>query len=152
SKPNGELDYLNREITEITGRTLDELLEPEGWLSILHPEDRSEAMERWINALNHNAEPYQNEFRVLHADGNYHWYLAQGTAIRNSIGEVTKWYGSAIDVQTQKQIQEEYRELANRFERTLESLPDAFVIMQCNWEMTFINKHALTLMGGNINE
>ncbi len=69
------LDYVNYTCMEFTGQPFEKLKD-EGWLDLVHPEDRDYAASvyRPLEART----PFTFEYRVRAADGAYRWLLAKG--------------------------------------------------------------------------
>jgi diguanylate cyclase (GGDEF)-like protein/PAS domain S-box-containing protein len=71
---------------------------PEEWFSRVHPDDVS-AVRSGLAA--HLAQPgghYESEYRMLHKDGVFRWFLCRGAAIRNAAGTATRLAGSLTDI------------------------------------------------------
>jgi diguanylate cyclase (GGDEF)-like protein len=75
---------------------------PNEWLGRLYPADRarveSEIAEHCAGHTNH----FQSEYRILHADGSYHWMLSRGVAVMNDEGVATRLAGSQTDITESK--------------------------------------------------
>ena len=96
----GKANYFNRQWYEYTGLTPKQSLE-DGWYSAIHPEDQEQA----LSALQHSlmkGHPFQQEFRLLRADGIYHWFIAMAVPFRNHKGEIVQWFGTCTDIHEQK--------------------------------------------------
>lgn len=50
---------------------------------------------------------FELEYRVRHPDGEWHWLLARGRALRDSTGKAYRFVGSAIDVTARKKAESE---------------------------------------------
>jgi PAS domain S-box-containing protein len=105
SQPNGLLDWFNDRVYEYSGAKPGEL-DGDRWASIVHPDDLGYAAQDWQNALT-TGEPYDSEFRIRRADGEYRWHIARAMAIRNPAGEITRWVGTNTDVHDQKDVEAE---------------------------------------------
>lgn len=99
--PNGEDDFFNRECFNYTGLTLEEM-RGSGWKSVVHPDDLEGTFSRWQNALR-DGQPYEVEYRLRGKDGSFRWFLGRANPIRNSAGEIIKWFGTCTDIESQKQ-------------------------------------------------
>ncbi len=49
-----------------------------------------------------NGAPYQIEYRLRHADGTYRWVLGRALPIRDTDGQITRWFGTCTDIHEQK--------------------------------------------------
>lgn len=83
---------------------------PEEWFSRVHPEDITGLMEDIHNHLNGTTAHFQNEHRLLAADGKtYCWVLARGLAVRDESGRALRMAGSLSDVTTRKAYEDQLR-------------------------------------------
>lgn len=149
AEPDGEVDFFTEDLVEYTGVPREGML-GEAWLSIIHPHDRDRLVDAWSRSIE-TGEPYSVEARVRHREGRHRWHLIQAVPIRSG-GEIVKWYGSAVEVHEQKQLQEEARDLARRLTRTLESVTDAFYVLDRDWRYLFLNREAERTVGLSRNE
>jgi PAS domain S-box-containing protein len=96
SRPNGQRDYFSRQWIEYTGVPEQEQLGL-AWLDkVVHPDDRERIRERWITALEGRDE-YDAELRIRRADGQYRWFKARGTPVRDG-GQIIRWFGTCTDI------------------------------------------------------
>ncbi|MEB3357268.1 MAG: PAS domain-containing protein [Synechococcales bacterium] len=99
----GELLEVNQRWTDFTGLSLDQA-RADGWEAVVHPDDIPTLTQRWGEATQRGI-PYQAEGRMRRADGTYHWFLHQAIPQRNAQGQVVKWFGTATDIDAQKQLE-----------------------------------------------
>ena len=59
-------------------------------------------------------QPFETEYRLRRKDGQYRWYLARGTPIRNAQGRIVKWIGTSTDIHDRKEAEAEREELLAR--------------------------------------
>ncbi|WP_158623356.1 PAS domain S-box protein [Corallococcus sp. CA053C] len=102
--PDGLLDYVSGRAVSEFGVPLETLLS-EGWLNVLHPEDRPLAIERWTRALR-SGEGYEAEFRLRLASGQYAWYLARAVPQRDAHGRILQWLGTNTNIHEQRESQQ----------------------------------------------
>lgn len=103
SGPDGHLDYLNERVEEYFGPGYDLL--GDGWLQVVHPDDRARAIERWQRATR-SGKNFQIEYRLRNsATGQYRWHLGRALPIRNQTGEIVRWFGTCTDIHEQKNVQ-----------------------------------------------
>ncbi|MCY1030765.1 ATP-binding protein [Corallococcus sp. BB11-1] len=82
-----------------TGQSL-EAFGNQGWLTVLHPDDRAGALASWADAVAAKRS-FSTRYRVRRADGVYVWMLAKGTPVLGPDGEVQEWVGTCSDIQDQ---------------------------------------------------
>lgn len=88
-------EYYNSRWRDFTGRTLAS--DGSTRRDLIHPEDRERAVAAW-NHCRTSGEPYQAEYRLLHASGEHRWILSRGTPERDGEGRTICWYGTCIDI------------------------------------------------------
>lgn len=99
-RPDGECDYLSPQWKRYTGVPELEHL-GFGWLNQLHPDDREEVSGAWKRAVKEN-RPFIAEYRIRGKNGKYRWFRAQALPLKNSKGEIFKWFGANTDIEDQK--------------------------------------------------
>jgi diguanylate cyclase (GGDEF)-like protein/PAS domain S-box-containing protein len=114
--PDGMDDFFNQKCFAYTGMTFEQL-RGTGWTVIVHPDDLSVCAAKWESALR-SGEPYDVQYRLRGKDGTYRWFLCRANPIRNSAGEVVKWFGTCTDIEDQKQNQQVLEEQI--LERTMQ--------------------------------
>jgi hypothetical protein len=124
SRPDGHLDYYNKRWYEFTGAT--EGFGDQSWIPVLHPDDVQFCLDTWYHSVQ-TGEPYQIEYRFkAAATGEYRWFLGKALPIKNSKGEVTKWFGTCTDIHDQKMmrvhLEQLVRERTKELERSNEDL------------------------------
>lgn len=114
--PDGHHDYYNARWYEFTGVPYGST-DGEGWNDMFHPDDRERAWEQWRHSLQ-TGEPYEIEYRLRHASGEYRWTLGRALPVRDADGTITRWIGTCTDIHDSKRIAEQNeiigRELSHR--------------------------------------
>jgi PAS domain S-box-containing protein len=96
SRPDGQRDYFSRQWVEYTGIPEEEQFGL-AWLDkVVHPEDRERIRERWMAAVKGQDE-YDAELRIRRADGQYRWFKARATPVRDD-GRIVRWFGTCTDI------------------------------------------------------
>lgn len=98
--PSGYHDFFNNRWYEFTGLSYEETKD-KGWSLVLHPDDYENAWKIWDHSLR-TGEPYETEYRMRRADGEYRWLLARATPLRNENAEIIRWFGTCTDIHDQK--------------------------------------------------
>lgn len=102
---NGNLTYFNQSILDFSGRTETELSH-DGWLQIVHPDDRQENGEKWMYSTRTGTN-FRCEHRFRGADGVYNWQLSRAIPVRNEDGTIRLWIGTSTNVQNLKEQERE---------------------------------------------
>jgi PAS domain S-box-containing protein len=113
--------HRNHRWFELTGQTTEEA-EDEGWKAIIHPEDLDRMVARWGQAFEDGQE-FEADFRIRRAaDGTYRWHSARAIPSHDERGELTGWYGAAVDIEDKRRAEEELREAHVRKDEFLATL------------------------------
>ncbi|MGB3312097.1 MAG: PAS domain-containing protein [Nodosilinea sp.] len=99
----GVLVDANQRWLTFTGLTLDQV-RAEGWHVVVHPDDVANLAQNWAIAQQTGTN-YQAEGRMRRADGVYRWHLHQAVPMKDPQGQVIKWFGTATDIEDQKQLE-----------------------------------------------
>ncbi|MBE7179504.1 MAG: PAS domain-containing sensor histidine kinase, partial [Mucilaginibacter polytrichastri] len=100
---DGYHDFYNQRWYEFTGLTFEDTKDT-GWSLLLHPDDLNRTVKAWTYSL-HTGEPYDIEYRMRRADGEYRWLLARALPLFDDNGEVVKWFGTCTDIHEQKLLE-----------------------------------------------
>ena len=98
--PDGFHDYYNKRWYEFTGVAAGST-DGEGWKGMFHEEDQGLAWQKWRHSLA-TGEPYEVEYRLRHASGEYRWVLGRALPMRDEEGRITRWFGTCTDIHEQK--------------------------------------------------
>jgi PAS domain S-box-containing protein len=110
ARPDTTLDYLNQNCVDFTGLPIEKLLN-EGWLDVVHPEDRQSCMDIYVPAIEAR-RPFVMEYRVRCADGSWRWLLGSGVPKQGPDGSYSGYVGCDVDITERKNGEEEIRQLA----------------------------------------
>src|SRR5437764_15044170 len=115
SRPDGRRDYFSRQWIEYTGIAEEEQLGL-AWLDkVVHPEDRERVRERWMAAVQGRSD-YDLELRIRRADGQYRWFKARATPVRDE-GRIVRWFGTCTDITDIVKARETLRRSREELER-----------------------------------
>ena len=104
---DGALDYVNKGASDYFGVNQASVLGA-GWQDFVHSDDLEACGQHWSASLT-SGEPYEVEFRLKRADGEYRWHLGRALPVRNSAGAITKWLGTNTDIHDRLIAQQELR-------------------------------------------
>jgi PAS domain S-box-containing protein len=94
--PDAQRSFVNRAWLDFAGCPAGELL-GEGWLNLVHPDDRQICQDRWVDAVA-SRTPFQMEFRLRSGPNGYRWVLSQGLPRFLSNDGFNGFVGSCTDV------------------------------------------------------
>ncbi|TYB60291.1 SpoIIE family protein phosphatase [Nonomuraea sp. PA05] len=79
----------------------------QGWLRMVHPDDRRATIESWSRAVGGATEMWEHVYRLRTRDGYRHFQL-RAVPVREH-GQVVEWVGSCVDVEQHWQEQRRQR-------------------------------------------
>lgn len=86
---NRMLGYVKKELPH----SLDD------WLSIIHPDDRAQTLQRTEECIQNNCDQFSTEFRVKTHSGDWIWVLGRGKSIvRDKEGHSLRIIGTHVDI------------------------------------------------------
>jgi diguanylate cyclase (GGDEF)-like protein/PAS domain S-box-containing protein len=105
SMPDGHTDYVSRRWSEYTGFEMEQSVR-RGWEAAIHSEDLPECVTKWERSVQ-TGETFETEYRLRRAsDRIYRWHLGRAVPIRDSKGDIVKWFGTCTDIDDQKRHQQ----------------------------------------------
>jgi diguanylate cyclase (GGDEF)-like protein/PAS domain S-box-containing protein len=89
--------YVSPAARDIFGRAAEEfMVDPQLWLSVVHPEDRPRVQAAWEAVKDGDA--FDIEYRAVRPDGTVRWINDRGHQIRGAEGKVERIDGLARDI------------------------------------------------------
>ncbi|GGW26303.1 PAS domain S-box protein [Arenibacter certesii] len=126
--PQGNINYFNQSVFKFSGFTPQELIRKDGWLQMVHPDDREENVRLWKKSIA-SGEDFIIEHRFYRHDGEYRWQLSRARPQFNENGEITMWVGTSTDIQEQKmftnELEKQVRERTTELLKLNESLKES---------------------------
>lgn len=100
---DGMIDFVNERWYERSAVKITDALGT-GWTATVHPDDLEKTLATWNHSLA-TGMPYQAEFRLKDKHEKYRWWLVRAVALKDTKGNILKWYGSNTDITEQKELQ-----------------------------------------------
>jgi PAS domain S-box-containing protein len=104
SSADGRTEYMNKRVTDYTGKSAAELLNF-SWTWAIHPDDVESVTRRWLQAVAAGND-HEDEFRIRSAAGVYRWFHSSATPHRDARGRIVRWYAVIHDVDDRKTAEE----------------------------------------------
>ncbi len=117
------MTFVSPQVRRVLGRAPQEFLDdPLLWFELMHPEDlaRLQAANAFDIA---DTMPFDEEYRMLRADGQWVWVHDTSTAVFGEDGELAYFQGFMIDVSSRKEAEQRLRETEERFRTIVEHTP-----------------------------
>jgi PAS domain S-box-containing protein len=107
ARPDGSVDFINQRLLEFLGRSMADIL-GWGWGSLVHPDDLTRFVGEWQAAVA-AGDPMESEARLRRMDGDYRWLLIRNVPLRDKLGNIVSWYGTAIDIEERHRAEDALR-------------------------------------------
>jgi PAS domain S-box-containing protein len=135
--PTGQMLYMNPQRLAYTGQSL-----PVGlgrWAEIIHPDDRAR-MEAVFAEGRARRQPWSGEYRLRRHDGEYRWFLTRAVPLLAADGAVEQWYGSSVDIDHQRRLQEQLEAKDQLWQRIMEHMPAGVATLEGpEFRFTFVS-------------
>ncbi len=100
SDAKGNINYYNEAVYNYTGLHYDEI-QKNGWVKIVHPDEREENIEKWMHAVVTGTD-FIFQHRFKNKEGNYRWQLSRAVPQKDKDGNIEQWIGTSTDIHEQK--------------------------------------------------
>lgn len=135
SDENDITTYANKKWIEFTGKDIGN--DPEGWASIIHPEDKARITKEYFNGVKLKKQ-VTIVYRLRRADGVYRWVHDVSVPRFLNNGKFIGYAGSVVDIEEEKQKHEHLR-----YQSTiLENVSDIVVTTDLDYNIKTWNKIA----------
>jgi PAS domain S-box-containing protein len=118
ANPEGHVFWYNRGWYEYTGKTQDQM-EAGGWQAVHDPNVLPRVLEKWNQSVR-TGTPFEMEFPLRGADGEFRWFLTRVSPFRDHEGKVTRWFGTSTNIDEQQQLLRSLSEARDQLEKRVE--------------------------------
>ncbi len=116
-----------------------------GGMDYFAPEEREEARKAFDDCALHGI-PFDNVRDIITAKGNRTRVRSVGEPVLDRTGKIIAVQGAMQDISELTAAQQRADELSNQLAETLENIGDAFFTFDQNWQFTYLNGRAETLL------
>jgi PAS domain S-box-containing protein len=118
--PDGSFEYANQRYRDWTQADF-EISGDNFWRQFVHPEDIERTLMLRRRSLE-TGEPFETEYRLRNSQtGEYRWFLARSTLVRDEAGQIVKWFGTSTDIEEQKRTEEALRQSQEQVQTLMSS-------------------------------
>ena len=146
----GEVQFVNRQILEYTGQTLEELKQW-GTNDTVHPEDLPHVIEVFTQSIG-SGNPYEIVQRLRRSDGAYRWFQNNGFPLRDASGQIIRWCVLLTDIDERKRAEDALRESERESRLIVDSIPGLVAVFTPRGELEFVNRPILDYFGTTLEE
>ena len=123
----------------------------EAFLTLLHPDDRSTAVQR-VEAMLAGADEFANDLRIVRPDGVCLWLHRRARAIRDAAGKIVRVDGTDQDITERKQAELALGASELRYRTLFETSSDAIFVMGIDGRIRSANAAAAKTHGYTVEE
>ncbi len=147
---SGEIEFVNNQVLEYFGKTLDEL---KNWAvsDSVYPDDLPDVIATMRTSME-TGKPTEVELRLRRADGIYRWFLLRRLPQRDSDGHLVRWYTLHTDIEDRKRAETSLRSSEQNFRLIVNSIPGYVYAVTVSGEIEFANNQVLEYFGKTIDE
>jgi formate hydrogenlyase transcriptional activator len=127
--PDGQIDFVSQNWLNYLGVTPEEVFGWD-WTTLVHPEDSDRVVEKWRDWRESLATEEGSERRFRQANGEYRWFLARKSALRDEKGDIVKWYGVLVDIEDQKRAEARLRQALDEVQKLQEQLAKETIVLR----------------------
>ncbi len=110
----------------------------DSWTSRLHPQEKDWVLKAFTDHLTDHSgrTPYDVEYRLQLKSGEYRWFRATGTTIRDKKGVPLRVAGALYDIHEKKVKERELETIITRFELINKALAADTELNNAHWDMS----------------
>src|ERR1700693_766813 len=150
SLPDGSCDFVSQSWLNYLGLSKAEWLDW-GWMATVHPDDIDKSAAKWRVALA-TGEPLEQEARCRMPNGEYRWFLGRNVPLRDEKGNITKWYGTLVDLEDRKRAEEELRKSEEQWRHVFENNPTMYFMVDAAGAVIAVNPFGAEQLGYRTDE
>jgi len=114
---SGHVNYFNPLFYQYTGCEPNSCLGAD-WLLLTPPENRDFVMRVWQDSIEEGVH-YENEVMLRRADGVFRRHVVKAIPLRDEVGTIMRWFGTATDIETLSRLVEELEQARDKAESAL---------------------------------
>ena len=141
----GRFTYINKPLLDLLQKTYTEAI-GKNFFDLDYPPELADRLQQQIQQVIATRQPLTDETPYTSASGTraYEYIFVP---LFDAAGEVTAVAGTTRDITSRKQIEEALRDGGQQSRNILESISDSFFALDENWQFTYVNQAAETLLG-----
>ena len=135
--PDKRCTFYNKTWRDFAGHAADSD-SGDGWSALVHPDDLPRCLETYYAAFDH-WRPFEMEYRLRRADGEYRFVLDAGAPRFAPEGQFAGYTGTCIDITDRKQAEMAVQERKKVLTAILESTGDGILVVDAAGKVTHTN-------------
>lgn len=120
----------------------------EGWLKIVHPDDRQEMQGYLVDHVLGHKEPFDREYRIRNIlTGETVWVSGLGQLEFDGAGNPVRMFGIIQDINEKKIHESALRESEERFQSVVDHVGDGYELLDGNGRFVDVNETTCLMLG-----
>lgn len=148
--PLGEVEFVNRQILDYTGQTLDELKQW-GTNGTVHGDDLPHVVEVFTQSIA-SGTPYEIVQRLRRHDGAYRWFHNNGFPLRDPDGHIVRWCVLLTDVDEWRRAEDTLRERERELRLIVDTIPGLIAVFSADGALESANAQLCAYFGMSLEE
>jgi PAS domain S-box-containing protein len=150
SGPDANCTFFNHTWLAFTGRRLEQE-RGVGWAEGVHCEDLQACLGGYLDAFARR-EPFELEYRLRRADGEYRWLLDHGVPRYDAGGRFLGFIGSCVDISDVRTTQQALRKSQLRLRSILDAATESIIGLRPDGSIDAFNAAAERMFGFRAEE
>ena len=146
----GRYLYVNQKWLEIAEIPKEKAF-GQGWVQVIHPEDREKVLQLWSEAVQNNC-PFAAEYRFQTPEAKITWVFAQATTETDEQGKIVGYVGTVTDITERKQAEENVQSLAARLLTVIETVGEGMTLSNFQGNFVVFNAQMQEITGYSLAE
>ena len=128
----GSIYWYNQRWYDYSGTSFEDM-QGWGWEKVHDQVELKRVSITWKRSID-SGTPWEDLFPLRNKAGQYRWFLSRAMPLRDSNGNITRWFGTNTDIDDQRNAEKRVADI-------IETMGDAFVALDKNWLVTQVNKN-----------
>jgi PAS domain S-box-containing protein len=146
----GEVEFVNRQILDYTGQTLDELKQW-GTNDTVHGDDLPHVIEVFTQSIA-SGTPYEIVQRLRRYDGAYRWFQNNGFPFRDPDGRIVRWCVLLTDADAWRRAEDALRERERELRLIVDTIPGLIAVFSADGVLESANPQLCAYFGMSLEE
>lgn len=145
ARPDGTIDHVNVYWCEYTGVSSEDAAH-QAWTTVVHPDDITAAEAQWTEGTARES-PFEIEFRLRRADGDWRWHIARVAQVPGPNGDARRWCAIAIDIDERRRARLELRASEARYRELVSNADDVIYTLRLDGTVVDVNQAVERVLG-----